>query len=57
MISNAELELDHVSDLSDEVVGREGESVGRAGDPNHMDFDILGKDSRGVERRGGKSDL
>lgn len=58
MVSNAELELDHVADLSDDVVRGEGESVGRAGNPNHMDLDIsLGEGSRGVERRSSKSDL
>lgn len=58
MVSNAELELNHVADLSDEVVRGEGERVGLARNPNHMDLNLsLGKSSRGVERRGGKGDL
>lgn len=58
MVSNAELELNHVADLSDEVVRGESEGVGLAGNPNHMDLDLsLGESSREVERHGGKGDL
>lgn len=58
MVSNAELELDHVADISDEVVRGESESVGLSGDPNHMDLDLsLGEGGRGVECHGGKGDL
>ena len=58
MVSNAELELNHVADLSDEVVRGESEGVGLAGNPYHMDLDLsLGESSRGVERGGGKGDL